>query len=100
MICHVSYVVKTTFLGANGAAHFVLIPEVADCAALLDEGEALPFERDFRRNRPHIVDRHRMGLIIDVSIEKFPRAQLGIARAGCAQVATVKNLIQFKESTK
>src|SRR6516164_3244822 len=47
-------------------AHFVLVPEIADPGTLLDEREALPVERHFRGNRPHVVDPHPMRLVCHV----------------------------------
>jgi hypothetical protein len=50
-------------LGEIDLVNFVFVPEVAHCGALLDERETVPLEGDVRRNRPHIVNAHRVRLV-------------------------------------
>ena len=54
---------KALGLGIVDLAHLVIVPEIADRTALLDEGETLRVEPDLVRNRPHIVDMHPVRLM-------------------------------------
>ena len=47
---------KALGLGVIDPAHLVVVPEVADRGALIDERKALPVEVDFRPDRPHVAD--------------------------------------------
>jgi len=53
---------ETLGFGIVDAVQLILVVKIFDRALVLDNGEALAVERQPRRNRPGVVDRHPMGL--------------------------------------